>query len=177
MPTASGVFYNRNGGEKLPPFIRKTFKRQAAKPPRSNPNDSTKASLEIIGTSLLSFAMADGGADLDIGFDERSTQTLRVSALDIGAILVANEIFGEFHPVLLKQQYRGAASRAEKTFGTTASHKHSDLKRPGVGIFRFAVALDDITDHEGDDFDHGNPSDPRATRDVGVDYRHHSFVL
>jgi len=49
--------------------------------------------------------MADRRANLDIGFDQRSTQALRVSALNVGAIQVADEILGKFHAVFLKQQY------------------------------------------------------------------------
>jgi hypothetical protein len=121
--------------------------------------------------------MADGGSNPDIGFDYRSTKALRVSALNVGAIQVANEILGKFHAVLLKQQYRGAASGPEETLGITALEKHPDLNWLRVFVFRLAVALDDITDHEGDDFYHRNPSDTRTAADIGVDHGHHSFVL
>ena len=121
--------------------------------------------------------MADRGANLDIGFDKRSTQALRISALNVGAIQVADEILGKFHALFLKQQYRGAASGPEETLGTTALKKHPVLNRLRVFVFRFAVALDDITDHEGDDLYHGDPSDTRTAGDIGVDHGHHSFVL
>ena len=77
----------------------------------------------------------------------------------------------------MKQQYRGATSRAEQTLGTTPLEKHPSPSGLRVFVFRFAVALGDITDHEGDDFDHRDPSDTRAAGDVGVDHSHHPFVL
>src|SRR4029077_15222769 len=65
----------------------------------------------------------------------------------------------------------------EQTLGTTALEKHPDLNRLRIFVFRSAVALDDITDHESDDLYHRNPSDTCTAADVGVDHGHHSFVL
>jgi hypothetical protein len=49
--------------------------------------------------------MSDGRANFDIGFDQRSIKTLRVSAFNVGSMQVANEILAKFRAVFLKQQF------------------------------------------------------------------------
>lgn len=50
-------------------------------------------------------------------------------------------------------------------------------ERCGIEILRFAIALDDITDHKSHHFDHRNQTDPGTTIRVGINNGDHSFLF
>ncbi len=63
----------------------KRLNAQLTKTDKNKPKDSTNASLEIM-VILLVFSSTDGRADFCVGLGQRPTQSLRITAHNIGAV-------------------------------------------------------------------------------------------
>ena len=79
---------------------------------------------------------------------------------------------------LMRIKYRQMdRTTAELAFGQTAFKKHACSDRKGGFIFFFAVALNNISDHQGHHFNHGDETRLRAARNIRIDNSHYPLVF
>lgn len=81
---------------------------------------------------------------------------------------IAFQVLAKPDPVFLEEQYIDRTAGAIKTFGLPPPDKEAGGDRGGVVITGFAVALDDIPDHQGHDFDHGHQADAASAGNVRI---------
>ena len=90
---------------------------------------------------------------------------------------ITKQVGSKIDSVFLKQQHGRTATRSIQTFRTAFVQEHTSLNGTRVEILRCAIALNNITDHKGHDFDHRNQTSPRAADHVRVDNGYDSLVL
>jgi hypothetical protein len=76
---------------------------------------------------MLLHCRANGTPNLHLCFSQGCAESDAETAGDIGPLLIMANVFTEAHAPGLKQQYNGAASRAEQTFGLAAAQKHANF--------------------------------------------------
>ena len=90
---------------------------------------------------------------------------------------IGDDIVAEAHPVFLKHKHVGRAAGPVEAFGTALFQKHALHDELRTVVALPAVALHDIADHEGHDFNHGNKPYTRAANNVGIDDGYHTLVF